>query len=164
MNPIPVPVVGTAVPPPSHAGWTLHVVASADSTNRLARTFAPWHAIRADVQTGGYGRTGRTWISDAGGLWLSAVLPCPGPRERWEVLPLAVGHALISALTGLGAASLRLRWPNDILSGRRKLAGLLVERHDAHTAVVGIGINIFDRFARRDHPPRRPDLARRPNP
>ena len=105
---------------------------------------SPWHAVRADIQTGGYGRTGRSWVSDTGGLWLSAVLPCPGPREPWSVLPLAAGWAVIEALRGLGVSGLRLRWPNDILAGDRKLAGLLVERHSPDTAVVGIGINVFN--------------------
>ncbi len=124
--------------------WTLHTLATTPSTNLAARTLAPWHAVRSDIQTGGYGRTGRSWVSDTGGLWLSAVLPCPGPREPWSILPLAAGWAVIKALNGLHVSGLRLRWPNDILSDQRKLAGLLVERHSADTAIVGIGINIFN--------------------
>lgn len=125
-------------------GWTLDVLAETPSTNTIAARLPGWHAVRADVQTAGRGRTGRHWTSDTGGLWLSAVVPCPGPREDWARLPLAVGWALLETLGSLGAHDLRLRWPNDILSGPRKLAGLLVERHTADTAVVGIGLNIFN--------------------
>lgn len=125
-------------------GWMLDAHDELDSTNRLAARMTAWHAVRADTQTAGRGRTGRHWVSDRGGLWLSAVLPCPGPRERWATLPLAAGHAFLHALRGLGVADLRLRWPNDLLVGPRKLAGLLVERHTPGTAVVGVGVNVFN--------------------
>jgi len=126
-------------------GWQLHEFASLPSTNPVAGALPAWHAVRADVQTGGRGRTGRTWVSDAGGLWLSAVLPAPGPRKKWSILPLGAGWAVIEALHGIGVNNLRLRWPNDILSDRRKLAGLLVEQYQPETAVIGVGINITNR-------------------
>ena len=114
------------------------------STNPIAGQLAAWHAIRAGTQTAGRGRTGRRWVSDEGGLWLSAVLPCPGPRSRWKILPLAAGYAVICALEEFGVTGLRLRWPNDIMIGSKKLAGLLVERFTDDTAVVGLGLNIFN--------------------
>lgn len=122
----------------------LEVVDEVASTNPIAGRLAPWHAVRANIQTDGRGRTGRHWVSDVGGLWISAVLPCPGPRSRWKILPLAAGHAVIGALAELGVTGLRLRWPNDIMIGSRKLAGLLVERFSDDTAVVGLGLNIFN--------------------
>jgi BirA family biotin operon repressor/biotin-[acetyl-CoA-carboxylase] ligase len=125
--------------------WTLHEFASLGSTNLVARTLAPWHAVRADVQTGGYGRTGRAWVSDPGGLWISAVLPTPGPREKWAILPLAAGWAVIQALESMNVGNLRLRWPNDIMSGRRKLAGLLLEQFQPGATVIGLGLNVFNR-------------------
>lgn len=130
--------------PAVFTGWILDKVAETASTNLLAAHLPAWHAVRADTQTAGRGRTGRHWVSDSGGLWLSAVVPCPGPRENWTLLPLAAGWALLSALSRLGVSDLRLRWPNDLLVGPRKLAGLLVERHTASTAVVGIGLNVFN--------------------
>lgn len=136
-------------------GWFLETWAEVTSTNLVAANLPPWHAVRASVQTGGFGRTGRTWVSDLGGLWLSAVLPCPAPRDTWSLLPLAVGHALLTTLTELGVPALRLRWPNDLLVGSRKVAGLLVERRRPDTAVVGLGINVSN------HPSRhQPDLHR----
>jgi BirA family biotin operon repressor/biotin-[acetyl-CoA-carboxylase] ligase len=130
--------------PDVFTGWMLDDVASTSSTNQLAARLPAWHAVRADTQTAGRGRTGRHWVSDAGGLWLSAVVPCPGPRSAWAMLPLAAGWALLGALASLGVSDLRLRWPNDLLVGPRKLAGLLVERHTPDTAVVGIGLNVFN--------------------
>lgn len=137
-------------PEAGFGGWFLEVHPELDTTNRIAAALPAWHAVRADTQTAGRGRTGRVWTSDRGGLWLSAVLPCPGPRERWATLPLAAGQALISALSGLGVSGLRLRWPNDLLVGPRKLAGLLVERHSPDTAVVGVGVNVFNDPERAD--------------
>lgn len=127
-----------------HEGWTLHTAREIGSTNSAAAKLPAWHAVRADLQTDGRGRTGRRWVSDEGGLWLSAVLPCPGQRSRWAILPLAAGWAIIGALRDLGVTDLRLRWPNDIMHGRRKLAGLLVERYTADTAVIGVGLNVFN--------------------
>jgi BirA family transcriptional regulator, biotin operon repressor / biotin---[acetyl-CoA-carboxylase] ligase len=123
-------------------GWTVHEYAVVASTNPIAGQLPPWHAVRAEVQTGGRGRTGRHWVSNTGGLWLSAVVPVSEPRKKWAVLPLAVGWAVIEALRAVGVESLRLRWPNDILVGPRKLAGLLVEQFRPDAAVVGIGINV----------------------
>lgn len=125
--------------------------AALDSTNTRAGTAPAWTAVRAATQSAGRGRTrGRRWISDAGGLWLSAVVPCPGPRADWEILPLAAGWALLGVLRELGVADVRLRWPNDLMAGRRKLAGLLVERYTADTAVIGIGLNVFNQPERAD--------------
>jgi len=112
-----------------------------ESTNDAAAREQPWTAVLARRQTRGRGRYRRSWVSDEGGIWLSAVLPTPGPAETWAVLPLAAGWALRQALQGLGVSSLRLRWPNDAMVGKAKLAGILVERFNANSAVVGIGIN-----------------------
>lgn len=127
-----------------HAGWSIFTLRELGSTNSAAACLPAWHAVRAEVQTSGRGRTGRSWISDEGGLWLSAVLPCPGAAMPWSLLPLAAGWAIIGALHQLGAPGLRLRWPNDIMVNHRKLAGLLVERYTADTIVVGIGLNVLN--------------------
>lgn len=125
------------------AGWDYHVIDEVDSTSRYVARLPAWTAVRANTQTRGRGRTPeRRWASDTGGLWLSAVVPCPGDRATWQILPLAAGWAVRTALRTLGVEGARLRWPNDIMVGRRKLAGLLVERFTADTAVVGIGLNI----------------------
>lgn len=122
--------------------WAVHVASAVGSTNTACRDLPAWHALRARTQTDGRGRTGRFWVSDEGGLWLSAVLPCPGERSKWAILPLAIGWAVMDALRELGVADLRLRWPNDVMSGQRKLAGLLVERYRDDAAVAGIGLNV----------------------
>jgi BirA family transcriptional regulator, biotin operon repressor / biotin---[acetyl-CoA-carboxylase] ligase len=130
----------------SEADWVTHTFEEIDSTNSFAGRLPAWNAVWARTQSRGRGRTGnRRWISDDGGLWLSAVLPCPGARSEWAILPLAAGWAISSALRDFGVIDAHLRWPNDIMVDRRKLAGLLVERFAPDTAVIGVGINIFNR-------------------
>jgi len=123
-------------------GWTLHEFAEVSSTSSIAAHLPPWSAVSAGVQTAGRGRVGRRWVSDAGGIWLSLVVPTPGDPARWSLLPLAAGWAVLTVVQALGVPVARLCWPNDLLVGRRKLAGVLVDRFSADAAVVGLGLNV----------------------
>jgi BirA family biotin operon repressor/biotin-[acetyl-CoA-carboxylase] ligase len=125
----------------------LPVVASTnDRLKEEARAGAPEFAVvLADVQTAGRGRSGHTWISPLGNLFLSVLLrPRLGPADV-VVLPLAAGVALADALEEQGVSP-RLKWPNDVVVGERKLAGVLVEGMSGpagvEAAVVGIGVNV----------------------
>jgi BirA family biotin operon repressor/biotin-[acetyl-CoA-carboxylase] ligase len=124
------------------AGWTMHACGTVASTNDAAAALPAWHAVRADSQTAGRGRWRRPWISDRGGLWLSAVLPTPGEAARWRALPLAVGLAVTETVAALGVTEVRLRWPNDVLVRDRKLAGLLLDCFQPGLTVAGIGVNV----------------------
>jgi BirA family biotin operon repressor/biotin-[acetyl-CoA-carboxylase] ligase len=132
-------------PATSAAGWALHELDSVGSTNQFAAPLPPWSAVTARTQTAGRGRHERRWVSDEGGLWLSAVVPAPSDSQHWSLLPLAAGLAVCQALSSFGLAGQRLRWPNDIMIGPAKLAGILVERFGPTSAVVGIGINYDNR-------------------
>lgn len=125
---------------------TLHRHATLISTNdearRLANSGAPHGTVvQALQQTGGRGRRGRTWISPPGNLYASFVLRlvCPAIRhgEIGFVMALAVADA-VDAAAGHGCA--RLKWPNDVLLGGAKVAGVLVET--SGSAIAGVGINI----------------------
>lgn len=122
-------------------GWALHEFQEVTSTNLVAAGLTPWSAVRADSQTAGRGRFQRAWVSDRGGLWLSAVLPLEGLADG-HALPLAVGLAVCDVLDAAGVRGLRMRWPNDILVENRKLAGLLIDQFRPGFAVAGIGINV----------------------
>lgn len=133
-------------------GWWLREFAEVDSTNLVAAGLSAWDAVRADAQSAGRGRFQREWISDAGGLWLSAVVPVKSDSPGASALPLVVGLAVCDALRAAGVAELRLRWPNDVLVGDRKLAGLLIDRFKPELAVAGIGLNVSNEpEARHDH-------------
>ena len=124
------------------AGWKLFECESATSTNDLARDLPAWGAVRADIQNGGRGRVGRVFVSDHGGLWISAVLPADGGLEKWAGFSLMVGVHLVRMLEDLNIPSARLRWPNDLMSGPQKLGGLLIEQSAKEVLVVGFGLNI----------------------
>ena len=129
---------------------------SNDRALAWAREGAPHGAlVTADEQTAGRGRLGRRWASPAGeGLYASVVLrPAEylgggaGWSPRWSALGLAVGLGLRQGL-GRWVPEVRLKWPNDLLVHRRKLAGVLCEtRWQGSTpdVVVGFGINVLQR-------------------
>jgi BirA family biotin operon repressor/biotin-[acetyl-CoA-carboxylase] ligase len=111
-----------------------------------ARAGAPeWSAVMADVQTAGRGRHGRTWGSSAGNLHLSLLVRPRGGAAEWGRLPLLAGLAVAEALAEMGVDA-ALKWPNDVLSAGRKVAGVLVESSSAggalESAVIGVGVNV----------------------
>lgn len=129
--------------------WTVHEWRSTVSTNNLGRTLPPGSIAKALTQTGGRGRMNRLWHSDEGGLWVSFVISLPTDKDC-SALPLVAGLAILDTIATLGIPSgtqARLRWPNDLLIDKSKLAGILVERPQANKAVIGIGINICNNVA-----------------
>jgi BirA family biotin operon repressor/biotin-[acetyl-CoA-carboxylase] ligase len=130
----------------------LEVHEQIDSTNRLALQRAQegcgrGHVVVAEQQTAGRGRRGRQWVSPFGrNIYCSAVWEFDGGAAALEGLSLAVGVAVAQALTAIGVRDVGLKWPNDVVWGGRKLAGILLEMvGDAAgrcQVVVGIGINV----------------------
>jgi BirA family transcriptional regulator, biotin operon repressor / biotin---[acetyl-CoA-carboxylase] ligase len=121
----------------------------------------------AEEQTAGRGRLGRTWTSVPGAALTFSVLlrPVTVPAERRGWLPLIAGVAVASAVRSVtgggasggaasggggsggggsgGAVDAVLKWPNDVLVGERKLAGILAEQSpDGSAVVIGIGLNV----------------------
>lgn len=92
----------------------------------------------AERQTAGRGRLGRAWASPSGNLYASGLVQLRDGDPPAPTLALVAGVALHTAL---GCAGSMLKWPNDVLTGGAKLAGILLERHEAHV-VVGIGVNV----------------------
>jgi len=99
--------------------------------------------IVADRQERGEGRGDRSWESPTGGLYLSW-LRSGIKAETIAQLPMLAATAAHDAMTRIGVSDIRVKWPNDILVGGRKLAGILVfARHGETTWVtVGLGVNI----------------------
>ncbi|WP_436786584.1 biotin--[acetyl-CoA-carboxylase] ligase [Yinghuangia sp. YIM S10712] len=97
----------------------------------------------AEYQSAGRGRLDRAWTAPArSGLFFSVLLhPEDVPVARWGWLPLLAGVGAAEATTRVSGVDVRLKWPNDLMVGERKLAGILAER--AGTGVVlGIGLNV----------------------
>jgi BirA family biotin operon repressor/biotin-[acetyl-CoA-carboxylase] ligase len=103
--------------------------------------------VLAEVQTSGRGRLGRQWQSPFGkNIALSLGWNFAGGASALEGLSLVVGLALAQALADLGVQEVQLKWPNDVLVGGKKLAGILLEMRGDATGpchvVIGIGLNV----------------------
>lgn len=141
-----------ALASPPWSPWPLpDVVSTTPSTmgdvERRAREGAPeGTVVVAEEQTAGRGRRGRSWESVArAGLWWSLLLRPQVPADRLGWLPLVVG---VGVARGIGEATgqvVELKWPNDVVVGDRKLAGILAERLADGAIVVGVGINVDQR-------------------
>jgi BirA family biotin operon repressor/biotin-[acetyl-CoA-carboxylase] ligase len=121
------------------------------STNDLAAAMAERGApegtvVSANAQHAGRGRYGRTWSSPAGaGLYVSTVLR-PQPRIA-SLITIAAGVAIAEAIQAATGLVTRVKWPNDIYAGDRKLAGVLAEATGGAAGlqhvVLGCGINVM---------------------
>lgn len=130
------------------------LVAETGSTNAdllagIAHFSGPQLLI-AEMQTAGKGRAGRVWHSEPGAtLTFSLAWRFNLSTQALLGLPLAVGVVIAEALAEFGVDA-RLKWPNDVLLGGKKVAGVLIETasaagagHDQAWAVIGIGINMM---------------------
>jgi BirA family biotin operon repressor/biotin-[acetyl-CoA-carboxylase] ligase len=123
-----------------------------DSTNRVAAALAREGSpegvvVVADHQTAGRGRRGRSWLAPPGSSLLVSVVLRPDPG--WgpaALLTVACGLAAADACADAAGLRPRLRWPNDLVSGDRKLGGILAEAVDggpgAPAVVLGLGVNL----------------------
>lgn len=113
-----------------------------DEAARLAASGAPdGTAVSADVQTAGRGRHNRAWVSPSGNLHLTLLLRPAIQPTRWPELGFVAALALAETLGSHLPDRIGLKWPNDVLAGTAKLAGILIEQ--AHgAALVGIGVNV----------------------
>ena len=129
--------------------WTsLRVVESVGSTNAEVAALARGGAaagtvLVAEEQTAGRGRLDRVWAAPArSGLTFSVLLrPVGVGAASWGWFPLLAGVAVAEAVAALAELDVRLKWPNDVLVGDRKLAGILAERVD-DAVVLGVGLNV----------------------
>jgi BirA family biotin operon repressor/biotin-[acetyl-CoA-carboxylase] ligase len=133
-------------------GAPLSAVFETGSTNddafTAAKDGAPHGALFvSDVQTHGRGRRGHAWVSPPGvNLTFSMLLKPIMEAERVSVLSLVVGLAVRAAAARRVSSSVSIKWPNDVLVERKKLAGILVESRlsgaKVDAVVIGVGINV----------------------
>lgn len=101
------------------------------------------HWLVADRQSAGRGRAGRVWSDGFGNFMGSTVVHLRAHDPLAQTLALVAGLAAHESVTALvpQLQDLRLKWPNDLVVGEAKLAGILLERQ-GEAVVVGIGVNL----------------------
>lgn len=123
------------------------VASTMDVAHRLAGQGTPAGTlVVADQQTSGRGRGGKVWESRSGcGIWLT-LIEFPRDESAIEVLSIRTGLAAAKALDRFAAEPIRLKWPNDLYTSGKKLAGILVEARwregNPEWVAIGIGINV----------------------
>ena len=132
--------------------WRVHHKSETESTNLDARAGKHRDVFTADHQTAGRGRLDHKWLSPPGtNLMMSIVLSVEGlAPDHIATLPLVAGLAVAKAIARLATGSqdlrrktedVKLKWPNDVWVGGKKIAGILCERN-GDNVIVGIGVNV----------------------
>lgn len=143
----------------------LYALDRVDSTNDEARRRAdagapPGLVVLAGEQTRGRGRHGRSWSSPVGNLYASVLVAVRGTLATSAQLSFVAGLALAEAIErhAPGGVELRLKWPNDVLIGRAKVAGILLESAaetddpGSTQVIIGTGVNIVSHPADTPYP------------
>lgn len=122
-----------------------------ESTNLLAKELAQRGApegtvVVAEEQTGGRGRLKNKWFSPRGGIYFSLILRPVVQLHQASLLTLLSAVAVVQAVEEVTGLSAKIKWPNDIFVGTKKLAGILLEMNAEidliNYVVTGIGINV----------------------
>jgi BirA family biotin operon repressor/biotin-[acetyl-CoA-carboxylase] ligase len=138
-----------------YIGQYVHAYSSVKSTNDIADELAESGApegtlVTAEQQTGGRGRLGRSWHSEPGnGIYLSLILRPKLNSAKAPALSIVAAVALADAISTYLPRRVRIKWPNDVLIGRkrlRKTAGILTElsgeQKKINHVIIGVGINV----------------------
>ena len=113
-----------------------------ESTQALLDGDAPEGAVAVcDEQTAGRGRRGRTWSAPSGTAVLMSILLRPPAERRLPELSLVGGVATALTVERATGLSAQIKWPNDVMLNRRKVAGVLADA-EGGTAVLGVGLNV----------------------
>jgi BirA family transcriptional regulator, biotin operon repressor / biotin---[acetyl-CoA-carboxylase] ligase len=138
--------------PPGPLGKPIYHFFKIDSTNSVAMTLGErgephGTVVVAEEQTAGRGRGGHTWHSEkTNGIYMTVLLRPPISPQQAPLITLVAGLAVREAILEQTGLAPDLRWPNDLLFGRKKFCGILTEMNaeqdQIHFVAVGIGINV----------------------
>jgi len=124
--------------------WRLHVHSTQDELKKLEGEAEDGTVLLAETQYAGRGRLTRSWLSPAGGIWMSVLLRPTWPKSH-QILALAFATAVARAIRAVAGVSPLLKWPNDLVVQSRKIAGVLAEAsYDGsklNQLIVGLGLN-----------------------
>ncbi len=133
-------------------GSEIHLFEDVISTNEVAKGFASegkkeGTVIISESQSKGKGRAGRSWLSPKGvGIYLSVILKPNIPSADVSQLTLVAGVAAAQAIEDVSRLLVSIKWPNDLMIGKKKLGGILLETGSTGSTlnyvIIGIGINV----------------------
>ncbi len=133
-----------------YIGKNLYVYKEVTSTNTVARFLSMNGAengsvIISEKQTKAKGRSGKTWESPLGGVWLSIILNPNVDHTKLPLITLATGVAVAKTLEKIGVENPEIKWPNDIIINDKKVCGILTEAvtkfNTIENVIIGVGID-----------------------
>ncbi len=131
-------------------GKNLYIYNEVKSTNTVARFLSSNNVengtvVISEKQTAAKGRSGKSWESPLGGIWLSVILRPHVDHSRIPLITLATGLAVAKSLEKVGIENPEIKWPNDIMINGKKVCGILTEAiakfNTIETVIVGVGID-----------------------
>jgi len=134
----------------SYIGKELYIYKEVSSTNTVAK-FLSRHGVEngtviiSEKQTKAKGRSGKSWESPLGGVWLSIILNPNVDHSRLPLITLSTGVAVAKTLERIGVENPEIKWPNDIMINGKKVCGILTEAvakfNTIENVIVGVGID-----------------------
>ena len=133
-----------------YIGKELYVFKEVASTNTVAK-FLSMHNVAngtvviSEKQTQAKGRSGKSWESPLGGVWLSIILKPNVDQSKFPMITLATGVAVAKTLEKIGVEEPEIKWPNDIMINGKKVCGILTEAiakfNTVENVIIGVGID-----------------------
>ncbi|AMD17884.1 biofilm PGA synthesis protein PgaB [Methanobrevibacter sp. YE315] len=133
-----------------YIGRNLYVFNEVSSTNTVAKFLSmneieDGSVVISEKQTRARGRSGKSWESPLGGIWLSIILNPHVDHSKLPLITLATGVAVAKTLEKIGIENPEIKWPNDIMIKDRKVCGILTEAiakfNTIENVIIGVGID-----------------------
>ena len=133
-----------------YIGKNLYIFHEVNSTNTLARFLAMndienGSVVISEKQNAAKGRSGKSWESPIGGVWLSIILNPNVDYSKLPLITLATGVAVAKTLEKIGVSKTEIKWPNDIMIYGKKVCGILTEAvtkfNTIKNVIIGVGID-----------------------
>ncbi|WP_296879290.1 biotin--[acetyl-CoA-carboxylase] ligase [uncultured Methanobrevibacter sp.] len=133
-----------------YIGKNLYIYKEVSSTNTVAKFLSMNGAengtvVISEKQTKAKGRSGKSWESPLGGVWLSIILNPNVDHSKIPLITLATGVAVAKTLENIGVENPEIKWPNDIMINGKKVCGILTEAvakfNTIESVIIGVGID-----------------------
>jgi BirA family biotin operon repressor/biotin-[acetyl-CoA-carboxylase] ligase len=134
----------------TYIGKELYVYREVDSTNTVAKFLSMndvenGTVVISEKQTHAKGRSGKSWESPLGGVWLSVILKPNVDQSKFPLITLSTGVAVAKTLEKIGVENPEIKWPNDIIINGKKVCGILTEAvakfNTVENVIIGVGID-----------------------